>query len=63
MILPYDVWIDEFMNPYFDKIQMKLDSGKIGHKKYYKSLDKLSEWEQHHVEKFGYNYYDPEEEI
>ncbi|MFX3623212.1 MAG: hypothetical protein ACE3JP_03975 [Ectobacillus sp.] len=58
----YDIWIMDYMNEYFEKLERKYYAGKLSHKQFSKSLEKMGEWEQHYVDQFGYKYYDPEEE-
>lgn len=59
MIIPYDIWLMDFMNEYHEKIERK-----HGHnpKRFGFFLEKLWEWEDEHLRKYGYNYYEGEEE-
>jgi hypothetical protein len=58
--LYYDIWVMDYLNTYFEKIVEKYETGKIGHKQFEKSLEKLEAWGDHYVSQWGYEYYDPD---
>jgi hypothetical protein len=58
--LYYDIWVMDYLNNYFEKMEQKFYAGKISHKQFGKSLEKLEAWGDHYVSQWGYEYYDPD---
>ena len=61
MILHYDIWVMDYLNPYFEALEDKFQTGKIDIRKFDRLATKLDEWEEEHIRKYGINYYDPED--
>jgi hypothetical protein len=52
--IEYEVWVEEYLTAYLEKLERKYYTGKLGHKQFLKSLEKLEQWEEQYIDLFGH---------